>query len=68
MNALMTKNEANVSAADQVAVSKEDVAAIVDELEVTEELAERTLRQAALEMRDSDSVLFVALRKLVTST
>jgi hypothetical protein len=68
MNALMTKNEANVSAADQVAVSKEDVAAIVDELEVTEELAERTLRQAALEMRDSDSVLVVALRKLVTST
>lgn len=67
MSALMPKSSANESAADQVSVSMADVKTIVEELEVTEELAERTLRQAALEMKEGDTQLSAALRKLITS-
>jgi transcriptional regulator of met regulon len=51
-----------------IEVSKVDVDLIVSELEVTEELAERTLRQVAAEGQDTaDSLVVAALRKLVTS-
>jgi len=66
MNALMTKQE-SVAASEQVAVSKEDVALIVSELEVTDELAERTLREVALDVKEGESIVAAALRKLVTS-
>ena len=48
-----------------VAVSKEDVALIVSELEVTEEVAERALREVAGEAEDGQMVV-AALRSLVT--
>jgi len=54
--------------AEQVAVSREDVALIVAELEITDEAAERALRQVATETRrDGESLVVAALRKLVTS-
>jgi NACalpha-BTF3-like transcription factor len=68
MSALMTKQASALSAKDQVAVSKEDVSVIVHELEVSEELAIRTLRLVSLETKDGESALVAALRKLVTST
>ena len=69
MSALSTPQQlAAQNASDQVSVQKEDVQVIVDELEVTEELAERTLRQAALELREGETQLTAALRKLITST
>lgn len=69
MSALSSKNEDSAAnAADQVAVSKEDVDLIVSELEVTEELAEKTLREVASSMKEGDSLVVAALRKLVSGT
>ena len=52
-------------------VSKDDVALIVSELEITPELAERTLREVAIEqgttIDNKESLVVAALRKLVTS-
>jgi HYPK UBA domain len=71
MSALSANQQQNaLSAADQVAVAKEDVDLIVSELEISEELAERTLREVALEISEgnaSDSMVVAALRKLVVS-
>jgi ABC-type uncharacterized transport system ATPase subunit len=67
MSALMTKQDSGLTAAEQVAVSDEDVALIVNELEVTNEVAERTLREVAVEVKEGDSLVVAALRKLVTS-
>lgn len=68
MNALSTGPLASaLSEADQVAVSKEDVAMIVDEMEVTEDVAKRTLREAATELKEGDSLVVAALRKLVSA-
>ena len=68
MSALSTaKQEGNVKAAEQVAVSKADVDLIVSELEVTDEVAERTLREVAVDLQEGDSMVVAALRKLVTS-
>lgn len=50
-----------------VAVSREDVTLIVDELEITEEAAERALREVALHVKEGESLVAAALRKLVTS-
>jgi NACalpha-BTF3-like transcription factor len=69
MSALSTTNpedDAKAAALASVAVSKEDVALIVSEMEVTEEVAERVLREVALELKEGN-VLEEALRKLVTS-
>jgi NACalpha-BTF3-like transcription factor len=67
MSALSANQQNNdLSAADQVAVSKEDVDLIVSELEITEELAERTLREVAVDLK-GDSMVVAALRKLLTS-
>jgi hypothetical protein len=53
------------------AILQEDVDLIVSELDVTEELAVRTLRDVAVELsitkRDGDALVVAALRKLVTS-
>lgn len=75
MSALSANQHSNAaSAADQVEVSKEDVDLIVSELEISEELAEQTLRQVAIEIhskegsnRKGESTVVAALRKLVTS-
>mmetsp|Transcript_128068 Transcript_128068/g.190841 ORF Transcript_128068/g.190841 Transcript_128068/m.190841 type:complete len:135 (-) Transcript_128068:1575-1979(-) len=69
MSALSTTNnegDAKAAALASVAVSKEDVALIVAEMEVTEEVAERVLREVASELKEGN-VLEEALRKLVTS-
>lgn len=53
------------------AILQEDVDLIVSELDVTEELAVRTLRDVAMELnitkRDGDVLVVAALRKLVKS-
>jgi NACalpha-BTF3-like transcription factor len=56
-----------LSEADQIAVSSEDVELIMSELEVSEEMAKRTLRQVAVDVKEGDSVVVAALRKLVTA-
>mmetsp|Transcript_26512 Transcript_26512/g.56813 ORF Transcript_26512/g.56813 Transcript_26512/m.56813 type:complete len:98 (-) Transcript_26512:97-390(-) len=47
-----------------ITVSKEDVALIVSELEVTEEVAERVLREVSLEAKEGN-VVETALRTLI---
>jgi len=67
MSALSTaKNEDNHKSAALAAltVSKEDVALIVSELEVTEEVAERSLRLVSLEGKDGN-IVEAALRMLI---
>jgi NACalpha-BTF3-like transcription factor len=55
--------------AQAVAVSKEDVALIMSEMEVTEDVAERALRSVTLPADDSSSSRLVeALRHLVTNS
>jgi NACalpha-BTF3-like transcription factor len=67
MSALSTLHEDDkTTALATVAVSKEDVAFIVSELEVTEEVAERALREVAADAEEGKMVV-AALRKLVTS-
>jgi NACalpha-BTF3-like transcription factor len=69
MSALSTKNEDSaLNSTDNIAVSKEDVDLIVYELEVTEELAKKTLQEVAGGIPEGDSLVAAALRKLVTST
>lgn len=67
----LSTNSANAATVEKVvAVSKEDVALIVSELEVTEEVAERVLREVALQDGvggDGESMVVAALRRLVTS-
>ena len=52
-------------------VVADDVALICDELDVTEEVAKRALREAAVELgvtqREGQSLVIKALKKLVTS-
>lgn len=71
MSALSDNQQQNsLSAADQIEVAKEDVDLIVSELEISEDLAERTLREVAIEMKDGDanvSMVVAALRRLVVS-
>ena len=65
MSALSTTNkedDAKAAALASVAVSKEDVALIVSEMEVTEEMAEKILREVASEIKEG-SVLEEALRR-----
>ena len=50
-----------------VKVSKEDVAVIVKELEVTEDEAKAALRAAAAEVGEGQSPVGAALRRLVVS-
>ena len=61
------EDDGTAAALAAVAVSKEDVAMIVSELEVTEEVAERVLREVATES-GQEKMLEAALRKLVTSS
>jgi NACalpha-BTF3-like transcription factor len=61
------KEDSALAEADQVAVSKEDVDLILSELEVTEELAKRTLREVAVDVKEGDSLVVAALRKLVST-
>jgi NACalpha-BTF3-like transcription factor len=59
-----------LSEEDQVSVSKEDVELIMSELEVTEEVAKRTLRQVAVDVdvkEGGESMVVAALRKMVSS-
>jgi len=58
------ENDHKAAALAAVAVSKEDVALIVLELEVTEEVAERVLREVSLEAKEGD-VVEAALRMLI---
>jgi NACalpha-BTF3-like transcription factor len=68
MSAWSTGKQADaLSEEDQVAVSKEDVELIMSELEVTEEVAKRTLRQVAVDVKEGESMVVAALRKMVSS-
>jgi hypothetical protein len=58
----------------EMRVSKEDIAVVVEELEVTEDTAEATLKQVSMEMHQagksidgSSVVLEEALRRLITA-
>ena len=51
-----------------IAVAPKDIQIICDELEVTEEVATRTLRQVAQENKqEGESMVAAALRKLITT-
>jgi hypothetical protein len=60
------KEDDKEAALAAVVVSKEDIATVVDEMEVSEELAEKVLREVAVEGKPGGMVQ-AALRKLVTS-
>jgi NACalpha-BTF3-like transcription factor len=64
-----TKQGGNQVAAaiSTIAVSKEDVALIVSEMEVTEEEATRVLREVAEDVSENKSLVAAALRRLVVS-
>jgi NACalpha-BTF3-like transcription factor len=64
MSALRKQSENQAEQQQAVAVSKEDVDLIVEQLEVSREEAERALREVKDE--DGKSALFLALRKLVS--
>lgn len=69
MSALATaqaKDDDKAAALAAVIVSKEDVAMIVDEMRVTEDEADRVLREVAV-AGHQDSMLKEALRKLISS-
>lgn len=57
--------DSNAAALASISVSKEDVAIIVDHLEVTEDVAKKALREAAV--ANQGKILETAIRKLVTS-
>lgn len=59
--------KAGESDSNTVKVSKEDVAVIVKELEVTEDEAKAALRAAAAEVGEEQSPVAAALRSLVVS-
>ena len=60
------EDDGKAAALAAVTVSKEDIATIVEEMEVTEEIADKVLREAAIEGHQ-DRMLQAALRKLITS-
>lgn len=71
MSALSTAPKAGANASGggktAISVSKDDVAVIVSELEVTEDVAEKALREATEEDGEGKSPLATALRSLVVS-
>ena len=58
------ENDHKAAALAAVTLTKEDVALIVAELEVTEEVAERVLREVSLEAKEGN-VVEAALRTLI---
>ena len=60
------EDDSKAAALAAVTVSKEDIATIVEEMEVSEEIADKVLREAAIEGHQ-DRMLQAALRKLITS-
>mmetsp|Transcript_22351 Transcript_22351/g.36981 ORF Transcript_22351/g.36981 Transcript_22351/m.36981 type:complete len:96 (-) Transcript_22351:948-1235(-) len=64
MCALTKQEDSQTEQQHTVAVSKEDVDLIVDQLEVSREEAEKALREVKEE--DGKSAIFLALKKLVT--
>ena len=58
------ENDHKAAALAAVTISKEDVALIVSELEVTEDVAERVLREVSVETKGG-SVVEAALRALI---
>ena len=58
------ENDHKAAALAAVSISKEDVALIVSELEVTEEVADRVLREVSLEAKGGN-VVEAALRALI---
>jgi NACalpha-BTF3-like transcription factor len=75
MSALSSNKPDDMMAADLQstanAVTQEDIQLICNELDVTEDIAVKALREAAIELgitnRENDDVVVAALRKLVTS-
>lgn len=68
MASLAATTKSQLAAApSSIAVSKEDVALIVSEMEITEDEATRVLREVAEDVGDGKSIVEEALRRLVTS-
>ncbi|KAG7361510.1 hypothetical protein IV203_036611 [Nitzschia inconspicua] len=68
MSALSSSNQQDDGRAMALAavnISGQDIDVIVDQLEVSRELAEKTLREVALETSGEEVALVAALRKLV---
>lgn len=63
--ALASMASKKVAVEEQAAVSKDDVDLIVNELETTRELAEKTLREVKVDAEESQ--VAAALRKLITT-
>lgn len=63
--ALTLMSNKKVATQEQVAVSKEDVELLMNELEVSQELAEKTLRE--VHVGEGESMVAAALKKLITS-
>jgi NACalpha-BTF3-like transcription factor len=64
MSALSKQADSQAEQQQAVAVSKEDVDLIVEQLEVSREEAEKVLREVKEE--DGKSAIFLALKKLIT--
>ena len=60
------KEDHKSEALASVMIKKEDIAMVMEEMEISEELAEKVLREVAVERLETDMVV-AALRKLVTS-
>mmetsp|Transcript_20849 Transcript_20849/g.57972 ORF Transcript_20849/g.57972 Transcript_20849/m.57972 type:complete len:101 (-) Transcript_20849:517-819(-) len=70
MSALSTakkEEDSKASAIAAMSISKDDVKLIVQEMEVTEELADQTLREVGVDLNTNDKLLEHALRRLVKS-
>jgi len=67
MSALVAGGPKANDALSQIQVSQEDVQLIVGELEVTEAVAERALREVSSGVVEGQAVVVAALRRLVTS-
>ena len=73
MSAMMSTGGENDVKLSQIRVSRDDIAVVVKELEVTEDTAEATLKQVSLEIQQAGGsvegsvVLEGALRRLITA-
>lgn len=65
LNSAHTKDDEKAAALAAVVVSKDDIAVVVDEMQVTEDEADKVLREVAVDGYENE-MLKAALRKLVT--
>lgn len=66
LSSFSSKAISNDTEEQGITVAQEDIDLIVSELEVTEEMARKTLRQVANDLPQGETLVVAALRKLVT--